>query len=136
MGLANHRTSIAIRRYPERFVRALASDTRERSHLLLLQHARKKTRDNYYGEYTSCLLLFSLSFPLLLLRAISHCLPILFYTLRFPQLPPFLSQLLLIALIFLSFFLCDTLHGQRVRASSEKFNIKEQDSIKIYSVRK
>jgi hypothetical protein len=73
-GLANHRTSIAIRRYPERFVRALASDARERGHLLLLQHARKKARDNYYSEYASRLSRSSLSFHFSLLRAISRCL--------------------------------------------------------------
>lgn len=61
-GLANHRTSIAIRRYPERFVCAIASGARERSHLLLSQHTRKKACDNYYGEYASPLSLSSLSF--------------------------------------------------------------------------
>lgn len=61
-GLANHRASIAIRRYPERFVCAIASGAHERSHLLPLQHTRKKACDNYYGEYVSPLSLSSLSF--------------------------------------------------------------------------
>lgn len=89
-GLANHRASIAIRRYPERFVRAIASGAHERSHLLPLQHTRKKACDNYYGEYVSSLSLSSLSFHPV---ATSILGPSLSYTLHFPRLPSFPSQL-------------------------------------------
>jgi len=71
--LANHRTSIAIRRYPERFVCAITSDAREHNHLLLSQHARKKARDNYYGEYASPLSLSFLSFPLVTMNCSPLC---------------------------------------------------------------
>lgn len=80
----NYRTSIAIRRHPKRFVRAVANDARKRSHLLLSQHAKKKARDNYYGRDASFLPLSHFS-PFLFispLQATPRCSPIPFiYTL-------------------------------------------------------
>lgn len=124
-GLANHRTSIAIRRYPERFVCAIASGARERSHLLLLQHARKKARDNYYGEYASPLSLSSLSFHPVATSSVPVVRPPLSYTLYFPRLPPIPSKLLLLALLFLSFSsFRGNLRGQRASKCFEKFATK------------
>lgn len=78
---ANYRTSIVIRRYPKRFVRAVANDARKRGHLLLSQHAKKKARDNYYGRDASFLPLSHFS-PFLFispLQATPRCSPIPFH---------------------------------------------------------
>lgn len=101
-GLANHQTSIAIRRYPERFVCAIASGARERGHLLLSQHTRKKACDNYYGEYASPLSLSSLSFHPHSLRATPRCAPTLFIYTPFSSTSAHAELLLLALLLFLS----------------------------------
>lgn len=136
-GLANHRTSIAIRRYPERFVRALASDAREHGHLLLYSSMRGRKPAIIIMANTPAV---SRAPPFLsIFRCYKQWLPLFahpFYMHSvFPNFRPSRRSYSSTRYCFLSFYYyfrspcSDTLHEQRAWASSLKNSTwKEQHS--------